>query len=55
MGQKREWKKTLILPEFWCSGQADAEDCYMLSMRFQGGCLAVGSYRQGAVLGLWVS
>jgi hypothetical protein len=31
-GGKREWEKTLILPEFQCSEWADAEDCSMLSI-----------------------
>jgi hypothetical protein len=58
----REWEKTCILPEFWCSGQADTGRLLHTFHK----ALGVGvwlweatdpSYGggQGAVLGLWAS
>ena len=48
-GGKREWEKTRILPEFWCSGQAHTFHVA------PGGSLVVGSHSvrggQGAFLG----
>jgi hypothetical protein len=40
-GDKGEWKRTGVQPEFQCSGRAD---CCTLSAA-QGGCLPVGSHR----------
>jgi hypothetical protein len=48
---KREWEKTLVLPEFQCSGRADEEGLMHAFHAALGECLAVGSH--GTQLGGW--
>lgn len=40
-GGKREWEKTRVPPEFWCSGPADAEGLLHAFHVAPGGCLAM--------------
>jgi hypothetical protein len=44
VGGKREWEKTCVLPEFWCSGRADVGGLPHAFHVAPGGCLAVGSH-----------
>ena len=61
-GEKREWEKTHIQPEFWCSGQSDSGG---LLHAFLSAWVGVWLWEatdpssarggQGSVLGLWAS
>ena len=39
-----EWEKTLIPPDFWCSGRADSGGLLHAFHAAPGGCLAVGRH-----------
>ena len=49
VGEKREWEKTRVPPEFRCSGWSDMEGLPLALYATPGGCLVVGS--QGPQLG----
>ena len=49
MREQREWEKTLVPLEFQCSGQADKDDCLVLSTcpRQVFGCRKLGTHPAG--------